>query len=71
MAGKLLRRVFVLGVIAGLILAARSYLERDRAPAEEVVQISFDDGSTQSLSNASTEGRELAEIARKVLEVGV
>lgn len=70
MAGKVLKRVFVLGLIAALILAARNYLERGKTP-EEVAEITFDDGSTQTLNTGSDEGRELSDLARKILEAGV
>lgn len=76
---KVLRRLLALGALAGLLLAVRGYLERGGFAAdgaggragEEVAQVTFDDGSTRTLTAASAEGRELAEIARKILEVGL
>lgn len=70
MAGKVFKRVFALGLIAALILAARNYLERGQT-LEEVAQIVFDDGSTRALTTSSEEGREISDLARKILEAGL
>ena len=67
---KLLRRLVLLGAIAGGIYAVRSYL-RGESSATESVQIVFDDGSTRSLASNTAEGRELADIARKIVEIGL
>jgi hypothetical protein len=67
---KLLRRLVLLGAIAGAIYAARSYL-RAEAPATESVQMVFDDGSTRSLASNTTEGKEFADMARKIVEIGL
>jgi hypothetical protein len=64
---KLLRRLFLLGAIAGAAYAARSYLQ-GQAPGEETVQIVFDDGSARSLASNTTEGQEFTDIARKLVE---
>ena len=64
---KLLRRLFVLGAIAGAAYAARSYLQR-QSSGEETVQIVFDDGSARSLASNTTEGQEFTDIARKLVE---
>jgi hypothetical protein len=67
---KLLRRAMLLGAIAGGIYAVRSYL-RGRPAATESVQIVFDDGSTRSLASNTAEGREFADIARSIVEIGL
>jgi hypothetical protein len=64
---KLLRRLFLLGALAGAAYAARSYLQSD-STGQETVQIVFEDGSTRSLSSNSTEGQEFTDIARKIVE---
>ena len=40
---KLLRRLFLLGALAGAVYAARSYLQ-GHSTGQETVQIVFDDG---------------------------
>ena len=67
---KLLRRLFLLGVLAGAGYAAWNYL-RARSPGKETVQIVFDDGSVRSLASNTTEGQEFTDIARKLVETGV
>jgi hypothetical protein len=67
---KLLRRLVLLGVIVGGIFAVRSYM-RGEASATESVQMVFDDGSTRSLASNTAEGREFADIARKIVEIGL
>ena len=67
---KLLRRLFLLGAIAGAVYAARSYL-RGHSTGQETVQIVFDDGSTRSLASNNTEGQEFTDIARKLVETGL
>ena len=67
---ELLRRLFLLGAIAGAAYAARSYLQ-GHSPEEETVQIVFDDGSARSLASSTTEGQEFTDIARKLIETGL
>ena len=67
---KLLRRLFLLSVLAGAAYAARSYLQ-GHSKGQETVQIVFDDGSTRSLASNSTEGQEFTDIARKLVETGL
>jgi len=67
---KLLRRLFLLGALAGAAYAARSYLQ-GKSPGKETVQIVFDDGSTRALASNTVEGQEFTDIARKILEVGL
>ena len=64
---KLLRRLFLLSVLAGAAYAARSYLQ-GHSKGQETVQIVFDDGSTRSLASNSTEGQEFTDISRKLVE---
>jgi hypothetical protein len=72
---KLLRRLFLLGALAGAAYAARSYLQRHsterHSTGQENVQIVFDEGSTRSLASNTTEGREFTDIARKIVETGL
>jgi hypothetical protein len=67
---KLLRRLVLLGAIAGGIYAVRSYL-RGESAATDSVQMVLDDGSTRSLASNTAEGREFADIARKLVEIGL
>ena len=67
---KLLRRLVLLGVIAGGIYAVRSYLRGESAAAGSA-QMVFDDGSTRSLASNNTEGQEFTDIARKLVETGL
>jgi hypothetical protein len=67
---KLLRRLVILGAIAGGIYAVRSYLRAESAAAGSA-QIVFDDGSTRSLASNTAEGRELVDIARRIVEIGL
>jgi hypothetical protein len=67
---KLLRRLVILGAIAGAIYALRTYM-RGEATATESTQIIFDDGSTRSLASNTAEGREFADIARRIVEIGL
>lgn len=56
------------GGVAGVAAAGWSYLRRSETSSEEV-QIVFDDGATHE--PGSVEAREMADIARKLLEIGV
>lgn len=67
---KLFRRLLILGALAGGAVAVRGYLQRP-ASGEEVVQIVFDDGSTQTLTSDGVEAQEFTDIARKLVEMGV
>ena len=67
---KLLRRLLLLGALAGAAYAARSYLQ-GQSPGEETVQIVFEDGSTRLLASNTTEGQEFTDIARKLVETGL
>jgi hypothetical protein len=67
---KLLRRLFLLGAVAGAVYAARSYLQGE-SPGKETVQILFDDGSARTLSSNTVEGQEFTDIARKLVEIGL
>jgi hypothetical protein len=67
---KLLRRVVLLGAIAGGIYAVRSYLQGGSV-AIKSVQMVFDDGSTRSLASNTPEGKEFADIARRIVEIGL
>ena len=70
MMRKLLGRLILLGALVGGVVAVRGYLKR-ALPGEDMVQIVFDDGSTHVLASDSVEAQEFADIARKVVEIGV
>ncbi len=67
---RVLKRLLLLGVLAGGVVAVRGYL-KGQSSGEEVVQIVFDDGSSRVLSSNTAEAQEFADIARKVVEIGV
>jgi hypothetical protein len=67
---KVLGGLFLLGALAGGVVAVRGYLKRGLT-GEEIVQIVFDDGSTHVLTSDTVEAQEFAEIARKVVEIGI
>jgi hypothetical protein len=67
---RVLGRLLLLGALAGGVVAVRGYLKR-ALPGEEIVQIVFDDGSTHVLASDTVEAQEFAEIARKVVEIGI
>ena len=67
---KLLRRLLLLGALAGAAYAARSYLQ-GHPTGQETVQIVFDDGSVRSLDSNTTQGQEFTDIARKLVETGL
>ncbi len=67
---KLIRRLILLGALAGAIYAARSYL-RGESVAAGTVQIVFDDSTPRSLDSKSVEGSEVIDIARKLVEIGL
>ena len=67
---KVFGSLFLLGALAGGVVAVRGYLKR-ALPGEEIVQIVFDDGSTHVLASDTVEAQEFADIARKVVEIGI
>ena len=67
---KLFGRVLVLGALAGGVVALRNYARKGGA-ATDVAQITFDDGSMRSFASDTPQGEELADIARKLVEMGV
>ena len=67
---RLLGRLLLLGALAGGVVAVRGYL-KGQSPGEEAVQIVFDDGSTHVLTSSTVEAQEFADIARKVVEIGI
>ena len=62
---KLLRGAFLLGAAAGTAYAVKSYLERSGAKEGGEVQLSFEDGTSETL--AREEAEELTDIASGVL----
>ena len=67
---KLLGRLVILGAAAGVAVAIAGYL-RGGPAAKDVVQITFDDGSQSSFASDTPDGEEFADIARKLVEMGV
>ena len=67
---KLLGRLLLLGALVGGAVAARNYLKGGTS-GEGVVQLVFDDGSTQELASNTVKGQEFTGIARKVVEIGM
>lgn len=67
---RLVRRLFLLGALAGAAYAARSYLQGESS-GKETVHLVFDDGSTRSLASNGAEGQEFTDIAGRVVEIGV
>lgn len=65
---RLLKRAAALGAAAGIAYAVKSYLGRSAGTEGIEVQISFENGVSETLSAAESE--ELADIARGVLEAG-
>lgn len=68
---KMLRSLVVIGALAGAAMAVRNYLSQSAVSGEEVVQITFDDNTSKAIAANSVEGREFADIARKLVEIGV
>ena len=66
----MLRGLILLGALGGAAVAVRSYLQGG-STGEEVVQIAFDDGSTQVLASNTAQAQEFTDIARKVVEIGL
>lgn len=65
----LFRGLLVLGVLAGIVMAVRSYLESTTTAEPQTVQMFFENGSTVSLPKSSVTAQEFGDIAHKVLEV--
>jgi hypothetical protein len=63
--GKLLRGLTLLGGVAGIAYALKSYLTRSAETGGGSVQLSFEDGTSDTL--VSAEAEELADIAGAVL----
>lgn len=63
--GKLLKRLTLLGAAAGAAYAVKSYFDKSGETDGGEVQLSFDDGSSETLSAAESEG--FTDIARSVL----
>ena len=67
---KLLGRLVILGAVAGAAVAAVAYL-RGGTTTKDVAQVTFDDGSQSSFASNTPEGEEFADIARKLVEMGI
>ncbi|HEV2741706.1 MAG TPA: hypothetical protein VGV91_00980 [Rubrobacter sp.] len=70
---KLLGRLVIIGAAAGVAVAIAGYLRGGPAAKDvkDVVQITFDDGSQSSFASDTPDGEEFADIARKLVEMGV
>jgi hypothetical protein len=66
---KLLGRLVILGAVVGVVVAVGGYLRG--GAAKDVAQVTFDDGSSTAFASNTPEGEELADIARKLVEMGV
>ena len=66
---KFLGGLLVLGAVVGGAVAVRGYLRN--GTSRDVVQVTFDDGSSSSFASNTPEGEEFADIARKLVEMGV
>ena len=62
--------LLIVGALAGGAVAF-GYLRRSGLAGEEVVQLSFDDGSTQVLDSNSVEAQEFTDLANKLLDIGL
>jgi hypothetical protein len=67
---KRLGRLVILGAVVGGIVAVGGYL-RGAARPQDVAQVTFDDGSTRAFASNTPEGEEFADIARKLVEMGL
>ena len=67
---KLLGRLVILGAVVGGVVAVGTYL-RGGASAQDVAQVTFDDGSTRAFASNTPEGEEFVDIARKLVEMGL
>lgn len=67
---KLLKRLVLLGALAGAVYTVRNYL-RSEPTAGGSAQLVFDDGSTRSLTTDTTQGNELIDTAKKLVELGL
>ncbi|HET7480666.1 MAG TPA: hypothetical protein VFJ72_14260 [Rubrobacteraceae bacterium] len=68
---KIFGRLVLLGALVGGAVALGGYLKKSGPSGEEVVQITFDDNTTQSLPASSMESQEFTDIARKLVGMGV
>lgn len=67
---KLLGRLLILGAIAGAAFAVTNRL-RGGTTTRDVAQLTFDDGSSRAFASNTPEGEELADIADKLVEMGL
>ena len=67
---KLLGRLVILGAVVGGVVAVGGYL-RGGAAAKDVAQVTFDDGSSTAFASNNERLKEFADIARKLVEMGV
>ncbi len=67
---KLLGRLLITGAVVGGAVAVGGYL-RGGSAAKEVVHVTFDDGSVSTLASNTPDGEEFADVARKLVEMGV
>lgn len=68
---KLFKSLLFLGLMVGTAVAVRNYFEGSESRGEETVQVTFDDGSTQSFGPGTMEAQEFTDIARKIVEAGL
>ena len=66
---RIARNVLILAGLVGAAVAIRGYLARDASGAEGETQISYNDGSMNTLKPPESE--EISGIARKLIEAGL
>ena len=68
---KRLGRLVILGAVVGAVVAVGGYLRGGAASAQDVAQVTFDDGSTRAFASNTPEGEEFTDVARKLVEMGL
>jgi hypothetical protein len=66
---RVAKNALILAGLVGAAIAVRGYLGRESAASGGEIQLSYDDGSMNSPTPPESE--EIAQIARKLLEIGV
>jgi hypothetical protein len=66
---RIARNALILAGLVGAVVAIRGYLARDASGVEGEIQISYSDGSMNTLKPPESE--EISGIARKLIEAGL
>ena len=67
---RLLKRLLILGAAVGVAAAVTGYL-RGPTATTDVAHLTFSDGSTRAFASNTPEGEELADIANKLVQMGL